>query len=334
MPHPYVQPDDVNHHSRLDPDQSARPESNHFRADLNHHAQPESSRDEMSGSSHNVASEQRGAMKQRERSDAEVLRFTSVQAQNSESTVAEIAAYLGRKLSLKAEFVRDVPWPERERMLDAGEVDVAWICSLPYTWRSASGIELLAAPVMEGPRYEDRPIYFSDVLVRAEASHHCFDDLRGARWAYNEPHSHSGYNVVRHHMGRHGIGNGFFGSVIVSGAHQESLRMILSGEVDASAIDSMVLEREMALHPERYRGRLKTLAHLGPSPAPPWVTRRGLPSALQRKLRDVLLEMHRCPEGREILRAGQTSRFASVVDADYDLIREMEKTAGPVSLHP
>jgi len=265
---------------------------------------------------------------------AETLRFTSVQAQNSESVVAEIAAYLGRELRVRTEFVQDVPWSERERMFDAGEVDIAWICSLPYTWRSGSGIELLAAPVMAGERYGDRPIYFSDVLVRSEAPHRCFDDLRGARWAYNEPHSHSGYNVVRYHIGRSGIGNGFFGSVIESGAHQESLRMILSGEVDASAIDSMVLEREMALHPERYRGRLRTLAHLGPSPAPPWVTRRGFPPELHRRIQEALLEMHRCAEGREILRSGQTSRFAAVVDADYDLIREMEKTASTVSLHP
>jgi phosphonate transport system substrate-binding protein len=264
----------------------------------------------------------------------ETLRFTSVQAQNSESVVAEIAAYIGRKLGLQTEFVDGVAWTERERMLDAGEIHVGWICSLPYTWRVGSGIELLAAPVMQGERYRDQPIYFSDVVVRAESSSRSFEDLRGTRWAYNEPHSHSGYNVVRYHMGQSGVGNDFFGAVIESGAHQESLRMILDGEVDASAIDSMVLEREVALRPARYEGRLRTVATLGPSPAPPWVTRRDLPAELRRVLQWTLIEMHECDEGRRILRDGQTARFAAVTDRDYDLIREMEKTAANVLLFP
>lgn len=270
----------------------------------------------------------------RQKRSAKSLRFTSVQAQNSESVVADIAAYLGRRLGIETEFVNHVDWKERERMLDAGELDVAWICSLPYTWRAASGIELLAAPVMEGERYGDRAIYFSDVVVRTETPYRCFEDLRGSRWAYNEPHSHSGYNVVRYHMGRSGIGDRFFGSVTESGAHQESLRLILDAEVDASAIDSMVLEREMAIRPNQYAGRLRTLAILGPSPAPPWVTRADLPVEIRLRLREALLGMHQCEEGKEILRAGNTRRFATVVDRDYDLIREMERTAAAVMLAP
>ncbi|MEZ4654079.1 MAG: PhnD/SsuA/transferrin family substrate-binding protein [Candidatus Eisenbacteria bacterium] len=260
------------------------------------------------------------------------LRFTSVQAQNSEAVVASIASYLGDRLGLPVEFVDDVPWPERERMLDAGEIQVGWICGLPYTWRVRSRIELLAAPVMRGSRYENRPVYFSDVLVRHDSATGASRICEACAGPTTEAHSHSGYNVVRYHVARSGVGQGFFGKLVESGAHQESLRMILDGEVDASAIDSMVLDRELALHPEHYRGRLRTLVTLGPSPAPPWVVHQGVAPALRVALHEALTRMHTTREGRAILEAGQTERFAAVTDRDYDPIREMERVATGVVL--
>jgi len=60
-------------------------------------------------------------------------------------------------------------------------------------------VELLAAPVLEGERYRDQPIYFSDVIVARRNPARSFADLRGASWSYNDPDSHSGYGVVLYH---------------------------------------------------------------------------------------------------------------------------------------
>jgi phosphonate transport system substrate-binding protein len=101
-----------------------------------------------------------------------------------------------------AEFINGIPWQERESLLDAGRIHVAWICGLPYVWkadRPRPHIELLAGPVMQDASYEDRPVYFSDVVVRRDSESTTFADLRGASWAYDEPGSYSGYNVVRYH---------------------------------------------------------------------------------------------------------------------------------------
>ncbi len=40
-------------------------------------------------------------------------------------------------------------------------------------------IELLAAPVMEALRYEHRPIYFSDVVVRRDSPFRIFAEMPG-----------------------------------------------------------------------------------------------------------------------------------------------------------
>ena len=82
----------------------------------------------------------------------------------------------------------------------------------------------------------------SDVIVRADSPFLSFADLRGAVWAYNEPRSHSGYNVVRYHLAAKGMPAAYFGRVVESGSHHNSLQMILQRSIDAAAIDSTVLE--------------------------------------------------------------------------------------------
>ena len=257
------------------------------------------------------------------------ITITSCQAPNAEPFVQAVAAWLGRQLGREAHYVNGVPWQERERLLYAGEVDVGWICGLPYAWQADSArpsLELLAAPVRRGARYGGRPVYFSDVAVRRDSPFRRFADLRGASWAYNEQCSHSGYNVTRYQLARLGEYGRYFGRVVEAGSHQNALQMILRGEIDASAIDSTVLETELGLRPS-LAGQIRVIDSFGPSPAPPWVISRRVPAGLRREIRLLLAGMHRDSAGQAILSAAQVARFAIVHDADYDPIRRMDALA-------
>jgi phosphonate transport system substrate-binding protein len=239
--------------------------------------------------------------------------------------VGMIASYLADKLALPVAFVNVEPWQARERLLDTGQIQVGWICGYPYIrkvdWEQQP-LDLLAAPVMAHPRYGGRPIYFSDVVVHRESAFCTFTDLRGANWAYNEPGSQSGYNVVRHHLACLGEDFSYFGRMVESGAHLRSLQMILNREVNASAIDSTVLEA--ALHRSPSIGEeIRIIESIGPNPIPPWVIRREVDPSLRDYLRSLLLTMHEDPAGAAILALGQIDRFAQVTDGDYDAIREM-----------
>ena len=263
-----------------------------------------------------------------------LLRFTTIQAPNQDFIIGEVCAYVGARLGVETEFVIDLPWEDRARRLDAGLIEVAWICGLPYVeraGRSSPDLELLAAPVMAAERYLDQPIYFSDVIVRQESRYQRFTDLRGARWAYNEPHSHSGYNITRYSLAQLGASEGFFGQVIQAGSHQRSIRMVLEGAVDAAAIDSTVLEIER--DDDAVLGMaLRVVGSLGPSPSPPLVISRHVPGSLRAEIRQLLLEMDQEQQGRRILQAGRMRRYAAVSDGDYDLIREMTRAAERVRL--
>jgi phosphonate transport system substrate-binding protein len=262
--------------------------------------------------------------------EAGVLRFTSCQANIAESFCKSLTAYMRDRLHIPTEFVGHVPWKERERLLDRGQVHVCWICGLPYSRKSGNGtIELLAAPVMVVPRYKGKPVYYSDVVVRTDGPFRSFEDLRGRAWAYNEPGSHSGYNLVRYHMAANGTPAGFFSRVVESGAHQESLRMILDGRIDGAAIDSTVLEMAFKQDPS-LRPKFRTIAVLGPSPAPPWVVHRIVPVEVRTALRREFFKMDTDQEGRRILEESGFLRFVHVDDRDYDPIREMDKVAAAV----
>jgi len=102
--------------------------------------------------------------------------------------------------------------------------------------------------------------------------------------------------------------------------------MIVAGLIDASAIDSTVLEMDLARNPSIIQ-KIRTIAVLGPSPAPPWVVRRSLPLDVQRALGREFLGMHCDQKGTRILKDAGILRFVRVSDDDYDPIREMDRIA-------
>ena len=264
----------------------------------------------------------------------ETLRFTSCQAPVAEAFCAGVARFVGDHLGVAVEFVDGVPWQERLREFDAGRIHVCWMCGLPYVWRADRpdpSLELLAAPVPAEPRYAGRAVYYSDVVVRRESPWRSFAELEGARWAYNEETSHSGYNATRHRLATMGRDRRFFGTVVATGSHEASVRMLSRGDVDASAVDSTVLELLQRRDPSLMR-RLRVVESFGPSPSPPWVIARTVPRDLQEAVRRALLAMAGDPRGRGVLASGMASRFAVVADSDYDPIRRMAQTGDRVEL--
>jgi len=264
----------------------------------------------------------------------ESLRIASCMAENSDGLCRSIAELINLEIGIPTEYVSDVPWQERERLFDLGEIQILWLCGLPYVNKADladSGLELLAVPVPAGARYQGRPVYFSDVVVRRESLFESFVELRGATWAYNEPRSHSGFNVVRAYLAEMGELEGFFGCVIESGAHANSIELILSGAIDGAAIDSTVLEWLLSQRAD-LDDQLRVVDTIGPSPIPPWVISKRLSERLRSQVRRLLLNLHSNPLGRGALAGAQLATFTLAHDRDYDPIRRMARKASPVLL--
>src|SRR6187397_328907 len=176
---------------------------------------------------------------------------------------AFLADRLGERLGRRADFTVATSYGRCAQDVD----DVCFVCSVPYLLFADAGriaMKVVAAPVLTGERYAGRPIYFSDVVVRADSRFERFADLRGATWAYNEPFSHSGYIVVWHHLLAIGEGPAFFGRMVEAGFHEEALRMVAEGRVDAAAIDSQVLAIELRDRPA-LADEVRVIGAIGPS---------------------------------------------------------------------
>ena len=200
--------------------------------------------------------------------------------------------------------------------LQTGEVDVGFLCGLPYV-RLAEELDPLAAPVVAGDRYGGRPVYFSDVIVRRESRFETFADLRGAAWSFNDPDSHSGYLATLARLRELGETEAFFGRVIDAGWHQVSIELVASGRVDASAVDSHVLAVELRDRPD-LANQLRIVESFGPSPIQPVVARRSLDAGFRQRLRDTLASL-----AGDGLSQGLVERLTPITDDWYDPIRAM-----------
>jgi phosphonate transport system substrate-binding protein len=262
-----------------------------------------------------------------------VLKLASGMAENTELFCRALAIYIQRQLGVRTQYVGGISWQERERLFDQGEIQLLWLCGLPYADGADSPdkrIELLAAPVPQGSRYHSQPIYFSDIVVKRTSRFRIFDHLRGSVWAYNELRSHSGFNVVRAYLGAHGKADGFFKETVESGAYLTSLQLLLNGGADVTAIDSTVLEWFVRQRPY-LQNEIRVLASFGPSPVPPWVISTSVPENFRIVLRALFLRMNEEIAGRSVLARGYLEGFVIAQDSDYDPIRRMAETARRVS---
>jgi phosphonate transport system substrate-binding protein len=249
------------------------------------------------------------------------LRFGNFLAPRMMPVYQAVADAVGRAVGSQPVLVT-----ESDRENWAKDVnDVSFICGLPYVDFERQGRAAaipVAAPVLRGSRYGGRPIYFSDVIVRRGSSATSFLDLRGRSWAYNESLSQSGYGIPRYSLLRLGETRGFFGSLIKTGSHMESMKRVAAGEVDGAAIDSQVLS--VAMDDDReLASELRVVASLGPSTIPPVTVSRRLPEELRSRITDAIVSVHTDPQARDRLSDGLVDRFVAVGPDSYDDIRAM-----------
>jgi phosphonate transport system substrate-binding protein len=250
------------------------------------------------------------------------LRVASHLAPEVEGLYAFLAGYMADRIGRRAEFVVAESYERCAQDID----HVCFVCSIPYLLLADAGrmdMEVVAAPVLAGERYAGKPIYFSDVIVAASSPFRSFADLRGASWAYNEPFSHSGYMTVLHHLATLGEDRSYFRDMIEAGFHREAIRMVADGSVDASAIDSQVLDIELRDQPE-LRGQLRVIGSIGPSTIQPVVVSRSRLSDSERAaITEALVHAAEAPEARRLLDAALVDRFVPADDSAYGDIRRM-----------
>ncbi len=231
-----------------------------------------------------------------------------------------IVSYLGRVLLVETEFQQGKCDPLEDSLLLENQLDIAFICGLPFIKHYQIfplELELLVAPVMQAERYENRPIYFSDIIVNTKSASAKFEDLEGKMFCYNDPGSNSGYNLPRYRLVQGGYSSNFFAKAIQSGSHQRSIRWVIDGKADCAAIDSIVLEQELRDFPE-LSDSIRVVETLGPSPVPPLVVTQRLGVSVIQQMKLALFQPD--VELKAAMAKAGVMRFASAELRDYELL--------------
>lgn len=256
----------------------------------------------------------------------------------------EMAEYFSKKTGYDVKIVTGLSYDEADALLASGKVDVGYVCGLPYVQNLDKNIyDMLAMPVLglekgtydDAPGYEDKPgKYYSYTIVRKDSPYKTWADLKGKSYAFSSLTSNSGYNMPRNRLIELGAKSweDYFSKVVKSGGHQESIRLVAQGIVDASSVESLVLDYDRKIgEPNALNVRVIEAFPDKGAGAPPIVVSKKTDAEVKKRLQDVILSMHEDAEGKKVLDHAMLKRFVKPDDANYNDIRAMISNANRVN---
>jgi phosphonate transport system substrate-binding protein len=242
----------------------------------------------------------------------------------------QVLDYIGSRLGKKIDLIQRKTYREINELFAKGELDLALVCSGPYvTGKEKYGFELLATPEIQGTHF-----YQAYLIVNKESPYQSLEDLRGRVFAFTDPDSNTGRLVPVYWLAeRNARPETFFAKTIYTYSHDNSILAVARGLVDGAAVDGLVWEYYNRKNPA-FTSSTKIIKKSDPYGMPPMVVSRRLPAELKGRIRQVLLNMHREPEGRKILKELMIDRFVVPDERWYDTIRRMERALASRSGDP
>jgi ABC-type phosphate/phosphonate transport system substrate-binding protein len=228
--------------------------------------------------------------------------------------------------SLKVLELAD-PYP-LEELWARDDLGCVFMCGYPWAMRPERP-HLLAAPVPSPPRYQGRPIYFTDFVVRADSDYHALEDTFGGRLAYSIETSHSGYNAARFHLlGYRRPDRGTFYSQLIGPLHRQLpvIDAVLDGRADVGPIDAYGLDLLRHHGAERAK-RVRVVATTIEAPSAPLVASPGVDAPTRARLTEALLAAHTAPELTSTLDELLIARFVPADGAAFDVMLERQRQA-------
>jgi ABC-type phosphate/phosphonate transport system substrate-binding protein len=219
--------------------------------------------------------------------------------------------------------VFDFPAPQSLPALwGRADLGAVFMCGFPLS-RMVPRPIVLAAPVPNAPGFDHQPVYWTDMIVRADAPFERLEDTFGHRIAYTTPDSQSGYQAPRRLLApfarqRHPLFAAAVGPLVTP---RRVIEAILAGDADVGPLDSYAHALLCATEPAT-TARLRVVATTPRTPIPPLVASAGAASDTVARLRDALDQVARAPALAAIRDVLALHRFALVEARDYDVLQQ------------
>lgn len=214
-----------------------------------------------------------------------------------------------------------------EELWQREDLGLAFICGYPFA-RGGFPVVPVAAPVPASPLAGGRPIYASDLIVRADGPFHALEATFGGRIGWTVAHSQSGFNALRHHLLRHRRAGRNLYRESVGGLQtpRRVIEAVLAGRIDLGPLDSYVHDL-LRQHEPDTAAKLRVVATTRPTPMPPLAAAAGVPAGTVAALRQALLSFGESGLERALLAELCLTGFATISREDYAPLLRMAEEA-------
>ena len=257
-----------------------------------------------------------------------VLRVTTIPEEAATEQVRKftpLAAYLEQQLGMKVEFTPVSDYPAAVEALVNKRVDLVWFGGVTYVQanKRSGGRVIPIAQREEDTRFRSVFIAKTGSGIRTLA------DLKGKQVSFGSPSSTSGHLMPRSNLLQAGIApEKDFRRIAYSGAHDATIASVVSGRVDAAALDITVW-RKFVDEKRVDTAEVDVFFTTPPFYNYNWSVHADMPAALRERIQAALLALDPArPEQAEILRLNRATRYIETRPENYQGLEAAGKSAG------
>jgi phosphonate transport system substrate-binding protein len=236
-----------------------------------------------------------------------------------------IVKYLESKLGMKVEFTPVTDYPAAVEAMVNKNVDLVWFGGFTYVQASVrSGGKVV--PIAQ--REEDTK-FQSVFITTAKSGIKTLADLKGKQVSFGSQSSTSGHLMPRSFLLQANIDpDKDFKRVAYSGAHDATIASVVSGKVDAAALDITVWNKFV----KEGKVDVKEVVVFYTTPGYfnyNWAVHADMPVAMRDRVQKALTDLDPAtPQGKEILELNRATRYIPTKAENYKGIETAARSAG------
>ncbi len=233
--------------------------------------------------------------------------------------------YLERSLGTKVEFVPVSDYPAAVEALVNKQVDMVWFGGFTFVQaKLRSGDKII--PLVQ--REEDTQ-FRSVFITQKDSGIKTLADLKGKQVSFGSASSTSGHLMPRSFLLDAGIEpERDFRRVAFSGAHDATIASVVSGRVDAAALDITVW-RKFVSENKVDTSKVDVFYTTPPYFNYNWSVHADMPAAQREKITQVLLALDTGnAEGKEVLGLARATRYVPTKAENYKGLEAAGRSAG------
>ncbi len=257
-----------------------------------------------------------------------VFRVTTIPEEAATEQIRKftpLANYLEQKLGVKVEFTPVNDYPAAVEALVNKKVDLVWFGGFTHVQanlRSGGKIVPLAQ------REEDTK-FQSVFIAKTNSGIKSLNDMKGKQISFGSQSSTSGHLMPRSFLLQAGLNpEKDFRRIAYSGAHDATIASVVSGKVDAAALDITVWRKFVS------ENKVDTKDVDVFYTTPPyfnynWSVHTDMPAAMQDRVKKAILDLNpNDPAQAEILKLNRATRYVPTSPENYKGLEAAARSAG------